>query len=316
MKRSVCAVAVTTLLAVIGTTGPAGAATGDEPIEEPGVGWKLGPGQTSLADDPRAIAEQPANDVLVRLYKLYDAIEKPGLSDSQFDSIAGKITGLQATYEKLSGEHIKDVAPSPQIMRMSRATRASSVEVAAASVPSSHFLPVTHSTQSTSYYCGPASTLMALRAMGASERSQLNSSHTLSQKTLASSTYLATTESGGTYIYRMPTTMKNWAGVSSQVYRGLDRAGLKSTVRRSNGQYNKALIYGTHEDKGTSANHYNKHYTNKALDHFVMGYGYSENGDRVHYADPVGGRWPDSKKKSSMTTNAMAGFTAMYGTVA
>lgn len=316
MKRSVCAVAVTALLAVIGATGPAVAATGDEPIEEPGVGWKLGPGQKTLADDPRAIAEQPANDVLVRLYKLYDAIEEPGLDDSQFDSIAGKITGLQATYEKLSGERIEDVAPSPQIMRMSRATRASSADVAAAAAPSSHFLPVQHSTQTTPYYCGPASTLMALRAMGASEHSQLNSSHTLSQKTLASNTYLATTEKGGTYIYRMPTTMKSWAGVSSKVYTGQSRADLKSLVRRSNGQFNKALIYGTHENAGTSANHYNKHYTTKALDHFVMGYGYSENGDRVHYADPVGGRWPDSKKKSSMTTNAMAGFTAMYGTVA
>ncbi len=315
MKRSVCAVAVATLLAVLGTTGPAVAATGDEPIEEPGVGWKLGPGQKSLADDPRAIAEQPAIDVLVRLYKLYDAIEKPSLSDSQFDSIAGKITALQATYEKLSGERIKDVAPSPQIMRMSRATRASSAEVAAASAPSSHFLPVQHSTQSTKYYCGPASTLMALRSMGASERSQLNSSHTLSQKTLASSTYLATTEKGGTYIYRMPTTMKNWAGVSSQVYRGLDRAGLKSTVRRSNGQYNKALIYGTHENGDPRSPHYNNHYDTFDVDHFVMGYGYSENGDRVHYADPLGGRWPGVENKKSMTTNAMAGFTATYGTV-
>lgn len=317
MKRSVCAVAVTALFAVIGTTGPAVAASGDEPIEEPGVGWKLGPGQTSLADDPRAIAEQPANDVLVRLYKLYDAIEEPGLSDSQFDSIADKITTLQATYEKLSGERIENVAPSPQVMRMSRATRASSADVTtAAAVPSSHFLPVKHSTQSTAYYCGPASTLMALRAMGASERSQLNHSHTLSQKTLASSTYLATTESGGTYIYRMPTTMKNWAGVSSQVYRGLDRAGLKSTVRRSNGQFNKALIYGTHEDGNPQRPHYNNHYKTFDVDHFVMGYGYSENGDRLHYADPLGGRWPNVKDKKSMTTNAMAGFTAIYGTVA
>jgi hypothetical protein len=199
-------------------------------------------------------------------------------------------------------------------MTMSRTAGADAV--AAAAVPSSHYLSVQHSTQTTAYYCGPASTLMALRAMGASEHSQLNSSHTLGQSRLATSTYLATTESGGTYIYRMPTTMRDWAGVSSKVYTGLDRAGLKSLVRRSNGQYSKALIYGTHENAGASANHYNKHYTNKPLDHFVMGYGYSESGDRVHYADPLGGRWPESKNTSSMTTNAMSGFTATYGTVA
>lgn len=313
MRRFVCTIAATAALAIACTSGPAGAAADDEP----GVGWKLGPGQKTLADDPRAIAEKPTIDALVRLYGLYDEIEKPGLSDAQFDAVAAKITRQQAQVEKLSGERIEDVAPSPQVMRMSRATRRSSAEsVAAVSVPSSHFLPVKHSTQTTPYYCGPASTLMALRAMGASERSQLNRSHTLGQKRLASNTYLATTEEGGTYIYRMPTTMKDWAGVSSKVYRRQSRAELKSVVRRSNGQFNKALIYGTHENKGKDANHYNKHYTHKALDHFVMGYGYSENGDRVHYADPVGGLWPQSEKKRSMSTAAMASFTAMYGTVA
>ncbi|MBD8607535.1 C39 family peptidase [Aeromicrobium sp. CFBP 8757] len=310
MRRAICTVATTALLAIVCTAVPAGAATDDEP----GVGWKLGPGQKTLADDPRAIAEKPLTDALVDLYKAYDEVEKPGLSSAQLSAAARRATQLQAKVEKLSGEPFENLAPAPRAMTTSRT--ASADAVAAAAVPSSHLLPVQHSTQINDYYCGPASTLMALRAMGASEHSQLNSSHTLGQSRLASSTYLATSSSGGTYIYRMPTTMRDWAGVSSKVYTGLDRAGLKSVVRRSNGQYNKALIYGTHENAGTSANHYNNHYTNKALDHFVMGYGYSESGDRVHYADPVGGRWPQSDKKRSMTTNAMAGFTAMYGTVA
>lgn len=301
------AVAATTLLAVAWTSVPAGAATTDD---APGVGWRLAPGQKTLGDDPRAVAEKPTTDALVRLYGLYDQIEKPGLSDAQVDTIAARITATQSTVERLSGERIEDVAPAPQAVRARTSGRA---DVAAAAVPSAHYLPLTHSTQSTAYYCGPASTAMALRAMGASERSRLDGS-SMSQSRLASGTYLATTESGGTYIYRMPTTMRDWAGVSSKVYTGQSRSELKSLVRRSSGQYNRAQIYGTHESAGGS--HYNNHYANMTIDHFVMGYGYSDGGDRVHYADPLGGRWSGVDNTKSMSTNAMAGFTATYGTVA
>lgn len=310
MKRtgiSRSAAAASVLLAMTWASVPATATATDD---APGVGWKLGPGQKTLADDPRAIAEKSATDTLLRLYSLYEAIEEPGLSDSQVDSTAGKITALQARYEQLSGERIEDVAPSPQAVTARASGRSA---VAAAAVPSSHYLPLTHSTQTTAYYCGPASTAMALRAMGAGERSQLDNS-SMSQSRLASKTYLATTTSGGTYIYRMPTTMRDWAGVSSKVYPGPSTSKLKSLVRSSNGASNKAQIYGTHESGGGS--HYNEHYANMTIDHFVMGYGYSEGGDRLHYADPLGGRWPNVKKTRSMSTAAMSAFVARYGVVA
>jgi hypothetical protein len=46
MRRVICIVATTALLAIVCAAAPAGAATDDEP----GVGWKLGPGQQTLAD--------------------------------------------------------------------------------------------------------------------------------------------------------------------------------------------------------------------------------------------------------------------------
>jgi hypothetical protein len=312
MKRSMCTVAASVLLAVVGTSGPAQAASADDPDDQPLVGWTLSPGQKSLADDPQAIKEKPAMDTLTRLHGLYDDIEEPGLSESQFANLAGKIRAEQARYEQLSGELIEDVLPSPEVLGMSRAQRADPAAVAAVAVPDRHFLPVKHSTQINDYYCGPASTLMALRSMGAGNRSQLDRSHTLSQTHLASATYLATTRAG-TWIYNIPTTMKKWAGVSSKVYRGQSRSQLKSLVRRSNGKANRALIFGTHEVKGQT--HYNHHYENKTLDHFVMGYGYSERGNRIHFADPVAGRWEAPKKRASISTGRMAGFTALYGTV-
>ena len=82
-------VAATTLLAVACTAVPAGAATTDDP---PGVGWRLAPGQKTLADDPRAVAEKPTTDALMTLYGLYDQAEEPGLTQTQLDTIVRKIT--------------------------------------------------------------------------------------------------------------------------------------------------------------------------------------------------------------------------------
>ncbi|WP_332643001.1 C39 family peptidase [Aeromicrobium sp.] len=273
----------------------------------------------TLADTPQAIAEKPLTDALMALDVLYLDRAKATLDQADTAKLDKQIDALQAKIERLSGMPIEKIAPEPAVMRKA-AKGASAKDLAVLAAPSSHYLNnYPHSTQSNAYYCGPASVAMALRAMGASNTSDLG--HTMTQTVLASSTYLGTIAApgGGTNIYRIPTTMSKWAGVVSIVYTNLNTAAtLKSRVLISNGEYGKAQVYGTRELPGEQAMHYNDHhyYHTTTLDHFIMGYGYSESGNRIHYSDPVAGRWALPLERRSMTTGAMASFTNYWGIVA
>jgi hypothetical protein len=314
------AVTVAALLAA----APASAA--DEPATPEGRGIALPSGYESLGDLPSVQAEKPLNDALDALHALY--AEKylaggAGAATAQADgepTLDERIAEARAEVERVAGRPYSEIEPEPDFSADASTTSDSDSD-AQIMAATQKALPVRHSTQRTSYYCGPASVAMAIRAScSACERSRYNSSDTISQTTLAASRYLATTTSG-TNMSRIPLTLNRWAGFASRLVSSPSAASIKSGVVNSIGVYNRAVVYGTRELAGAGNPHYNYHYTTFTIDHLIMGYGYSGSGDRLAYADPVAGRWTNTgQSKAPQKTNAMRNtsmriFTQPWGVV-
>lgn len=313
--------AVTT--AALLAAAPASAA--DDPATPEGRGIALPDGYESLGDLPSVQAEKPLNDALDALHALY--AEKylaggAGAATAQADgepSLDERIAAARAEVERVAGRPYSEIEPEPDFSTDASTTSDSNASVMAAATQKA--LPVRHSTQRTSYYCGPASVAMAIRAScSACERSRYNSSDTISQTTLAASRYLATT-SNGTNMTRIPLTLNRWAGFASRLVWSPSAASIKSGVVNSIGVYNRAVVYGTRELAGKRNPHYNYHYTTFTIDHLIMGYGYSGSGDRLAYADPVAGRWTNTgqssapRKTNAMRNTSMRIFTQPWGVV-
>lgn len=313
------AVTIAALLAA----APASAA--DEPATPEGRGIALPSGSESLGDLPSVQAEKPLNDALDKLHALYAEKYLAGgasTATAQADgepSLDERIAAARAEVERVAGRPYSEVEPEPDFSTDASTTSDSGASVMAAATQKA--LPVRHSTQRTSYYCGPASVAMAIRAScSLCERSRYNSSDTISQTTLAAPRYLATTTSG-TNMTRIPLTLRRWAGFNSRLVRSPSAASIKSGVVNSIGVYNRAVVYGTRELAGDDTPHYNYHYQTFTIDHLIMGYGYSGSGSRLAYADPVAGRWTNTgqskapRKTNAMRNTSMRIFTQPWGVV-
>lgn len=66
------------------------------------------------------------------------------------------------------------------------------------------------------------------------------------------------------------------------------------------------------EDVGAAENHP----TNRSIDHYIAGFGYSSNGSNVKWADPATSIWPGLAKKGNMSASTMAGFVSRFGIIA
>lgn len=299
-------------LAVAGSMCVGSTAHAAEAPSEPVHGIALEPGGKTYAESDAALADKPLNDTRIELYKAYDEFGTTARGAAR-DKIAARILNLEARADSLAGGDLstsKDKWARPAGLPESSI---SSPTVVAAAVPTSKTLQFTHSSQSNGYYCGPASTAMSLRSMGASETSAWDSSHTMSQSRLASDQYLQTT-TNGTPIDRIRVTLKKWAGVVAATNTGFDRPALKSLVRQELGGSGKAPVYGTRENSGGA--HYNGHPSSVTIDHFIEGYGYYNSGDNLRYGDPATSQYGAASSTNTMTTASMATFIAPWGVVA
>lgn len=303
------------------------ATASDAPASPEGRGIApLPSGYETLADLPSVKAEKPLNDALDALHELY--VEKylgADSSDTTAQTRSGasldeRIAVARAEVERVAGRPYAEIEAEPDFSAGASTTSDSGASVKAAAL-TKKALRVRHSTQSTAYYCGPASVAMAIRAScTACERSRYRSSDTMSQKTLAASRYLATTTSG-TNMSRIPLTLRRWAGFDSRLVSSPSAARIKSGVVNSIGLYNRSVLYGTRELPGKNKPHYNDHYTTFRIDHLIMGYGYSSSGSRLAYADPVAGRWTNTgqakapRKTNMMRNTSMRTFTQPWGVV-
>lgn len=315
-----------TVAALLAAT-PASAA--EEPATPEGRGIApLSGGYASLADLPSVQAEKPPNDALDALHALY--AEKylaggAGASTARADgepSLDERIAAARAEVERVAGRPYSQIEPEPDFTPDASTTSGSVADgTTAAAAATRKALPVRHCTQTTAYYCGPASVAMAIRAScSRCERSRYRASDRISQRTLAASRYLATT-TNGTSMSRIPLTLRRWAGFASRLVTSPSAGTLKSGVVNSIGVYNRAVVYGTRELAGAGNPHYNYHYTTFTIDHLIMGYGYSGSGARLAYADPVAGRWTSTgqpkapQRTNSMRTTSMRVFTQPWGVV-
>lgn len=324
MNRITCRLAVVTsaflVITSFGAVGQAFAADhnpGSETAATEGHGIQpLPAGYAASADTPEALAQKPLTDALSDLHVLY--MEKLFLIDgstvarSDSDDLDTRIKQAENKVATLAGKPLAEVDPPP-VFGAARSQMAAST--------SAKSLPLTHSTQSTSYWCGPASTAMAIRASGGGEYSRYNSSHKMTQTRLASSTYLATTTSG-TSMSRIPVAVDRWAGIKSTYFPRPTVTNLKAHVMYEIIAHDKAVVYGTRELKGANNPHYNFHYKTFQIDHIIAGYGFTASGNTLRYADPVAGRWTNTgqseapHKTRSMQAASMTKFIAPWGVVA
>lgn len=268
-------------------------------------------GYARLADLPDIKANAPVTDAKYRVFELW--AEKAELkagdaSAMQLAEIDTQIASAQAKVARLDGDPIVPSSASKVAAAAGVAAPAAFPTPAAART-----LNLTHSAQSNGYYCGPATTAMVIRMSGGSETSKYNSSHKMSQTMLASSTYLQITTSG-TSIQRIPTALKRWMNLSTDVYAGPSATKLKNLVTGSIGVLSHGVAYGTRELTGGA--HYNGHPTNSRIDHFIAGHCYTDEGVYLKYADPATSVWSGVKKTNSMRAYQMRDFIAPWGVVA
>jgi len=273
--------------------------------------------------------EGQQNEALVDLQDSY--IARASETDpANVPALDAEVAADQEQVEELLGQEALEDNPEPTAEYQIPPDGAPTTGTAA-TAPSSYFLLVYHKTQNNAYYCGPASVVMGLKAMGAPKVSKYNSSHILYQSTVAKTEYLATKTTGenkGTYLGYVPRTYNRWANRTVTWTKGPSESTLKSILRTSIGVKHKAAIYGTREYANTSTNsypHYNFHYKTFEVQHIIMGYGYKDDADIVYYADPVAGRWTKEKTGEaedpheirSMYAHSMVVFIAApFGVVA
>lgn len=222
------------------------------------------------------------------------------------------------------GAHAADISSVDALVREEAVAQGEQPRSAAASVPAaraaatSKLLSTGSVAQATNYYCGPAAAYNIIKHKGKAT-SAYNRNHSLSQATLAGSTYLktdinqATTWSSGA----MRTGLNRWFGGGDN-YRYVASATPTAALMKNALVYdidnNWALAIETYESK-TSLARYNKHPRGKIIGHWVTGRGYSNSGDTLHIADPSYRLWGGSSYYSHATTDFTNKFLQVHGIV-
>lgn len=148
-------------------------------------------------------------------------------------------------------------------------------------------LAVTHQTQMNFYYCGPATASMIVNYKGKK----------ISQKTLASSRHLRTDSNKATYWRSrlMAPTLNKLIGTKEyQNIQSPSLAVLKGSFLHDIGRLNLPIALDTYE--APNGPHYNNHPRNKKIGHWIVGYGYNDYGNILHFYDPAS---PTIFKKSA-----------------
>ncbi len=156
------------------------------------------------------------------------------------------------------------------------------------SFPASRVLSITHASQNTGYFCGPATGYMIIRYLhGTGFTSRYDGSQP-GQAGLANANHMRTdinksTEWATGYFVR---GANRWNGDSYYV-QVPKPSSLASVITYSVGAAGKPMAADTVEFAGGV--HYNNHPTSKTIGHWIMGYGYASSGSTSYFADPVGG---------------------------
>ncbi len=315
VAREISRIAVVGVTAVV-LVGTSCFAASAEEDANPVVGIApLPKGFATLADTPEVKAELAETEAKYKVFELWAKkaeLSQGGASSSDLKAVDAQIASAELKVQKVAGEPLGKVSVSKLA-----ATAAGDTTVTPMAFPTpaeARSLTLTHSSQSNGYYCAPASTAMVIRMSGGSETSRYNSGHKMSQTVLASSTYLATSSSQGTSMHRVPITLQRWMGLSTDVYAGPTATKLKNLTAGAIGVLGHGVEYGTHETAG--AKHYNNHPSNRSIDHYIAGFGYSSNGSNVKWADPATSIWSGLATKGNMSASNMAGFVSRFGIIA
>ncbi|NLE81138.1 MAG: hypothetical protein GX610_16445, partial [Rhodococcus sp.] len=163
------------------------------------------------------------------------------------------------------------------------------------------------------YYCGPATAYMMLKFLGYST-SKHNSSHSLTQDRLASSTYLNTITVKATKWDSkvMETGIKAWTKDALR-YRQINAptvAVVKGKLINRIGRNGQPFAADTVEFTG--GKHYNGH-PNRTIGHWIAAKGYTNSGNTATWVDPAIPRFlnNDGLGKTSFS-EPTSSFTADY----
>ncbi len=176
------------------------------------------------------------------------------------------------------------------------------------SYPASKTLPLTQYGQSKSYYCGPASAYMILKYSSAGSSNYDGAS--LSQSTLANSTYLQTEQRGATTWAsgRFSVALNRWLFGSDSGYylneTAPAAADFMSYVQYDIGSNGRPLAGDTVEFAGGL--HYNGHPRTQTIGHWIVAYGYISSGVTTYWADPATTVWATVSPKFSYGTTSFA----------
>ena len=179
----------------------------------------------------------------------------------------------------------------------------------AAAAPASRTLSITHTAQSKSYFCGPATAMMILREEGLTT-SRDGKGRSLTQANLALTDYLSTEANGATNWVglHMPNGLNKWSGNNWYLAQQSPTGGqFQGALLNTLGVNGKGVAVDTVERAGGA--HYNGHPADRLIGHWMMAYGYSSSGAKVNFADPSTSFYPNATKTFSVSTNS---FTTTY----
>lgn len=156
--------------------------------------------------------------------------------------------------------------------------------------PSSYTINLTHYTQENGYYCGPATALMILKKMGASNITQKSLASSLGTTASGTAWYLSNGDSFSQFPmmqtlnshqskkYYMPSPLGN-AGANP-----LSTTKVKSYVVSCTSNGNPSALCGISYSSGNS---HLPNYPNEEIGHWLACIGYKSDGSQIYIADPA-----------------------------
>ncbi|MBM7789709.1 C39 family peptidase [Tenggerimyces flavus] len=162
-----------------------------------------------------------------------------------------------------------------------------------------------HVGQDTGYWCGPASAyilITGMKAHGKIKTTKSKSGLKLTQKNLASDTYLGANGGGGTQRADMRDGINKWIGHKwYKVHSNPTPAEFKDRLLRAIPS-GRGVAVAAYESAGKR--HYNGHPKGKTIDHWVVARGYTTNLSKTNFVDPATTVWSGVKPYFSHYTNS------------
>jgi hypothetical protein len=279
--RRIASAAVLALALSAGVAAPAMAASG-------GSGGDVSAPGAQFAENQASIDQ-------LQLTKLFTKLEQGKISEATY-------AAAQRSYDQQYGTTTKSAA------RTSSAQLMPPPDIPPPP-PAARSLSYTYYAQNKGYWCGPASGKMIVKMIAGDITSRYNGA-AFTQDSFAGPNHMQTEADGATTWGSANFTrgVNRWLGAS--YYQQVDSpsaATVKSALRSSIGSSGRPVAADTVEFAGGA--HYNGHPTNQTIGHWIVAYGYSNDGASVKFLDPSTSVWSTVDKTFSANTGT---FTSNY----